>query len=477
MKAVLIFITVMILIGMGIHSLFFSNSSAPKRMPKRVVVETPEVTNQPSFSMEERKEEGIVREERFREDTLMENPIAENIKLSNQDNKYKEVNALFKKAKDLFSKSSKDAEALELYSEIIDKIGDSSDVKLLKLLAKAYFGKATLHGMYPNNDKESAMEAYNVIIEKFENSNNPELLELYIDARLGLSYQLSNEDQLEIYEELSQKFAKHESKIIQDKLDNILNQQGNILMRENNEEALQIFDKLLDKHIQSGASKLPTAMEYAIINNIELAMTTNNDDEKYHELAKKYLIDSPDSKPLIAMLDILKESQYMSQDDALQSWIEENKDYNLGGWSFLEVKRWVKGMEDEEVKARVSSYIKQFENHRYSSYGNYTTPVNTTTLSKDGVEIPTVYEHDTSGVIYSDPYAVPVESGSPIEYAEPIEPLSSDDIYSQPTYENPYSEEKMEEAALQHSIEEYDSPNSYSNAEHIEEEEGNQSLY
>ena len=80
-------------------------------------------------------------------------------------------------------------------------------------------------------------------------------------------------------------------------------------------------------------------------------------------------MDSPDTKPLLEMLDIIKNSQYLEQDDALKKWKEEHNKYYFDNWSFQEMRRWMNKIEDTETQERVKKYLDAFENHKYNREG------------------------------------------------------------------------------------------------------------
>jgi hypothetical protein len=282
-----------------------------------------------------------------------------------ENNLTAEIMNLTKQANHLFQ-TSKDEEALELYFKIINKTKNSQDVQLLKYFSEAYSQVAFLYQIYPNNDKDASIEAYDMLIKKLENSKNPELLGLFINAKIQQSYLLDNDERLEIYDELIKKFENHESKDLQKKVEELLINKSFELMGKNDEEAMQILDSLIDKYQEQDNVVLPEEIELAILNNLELSIITNNDDNKYIELANKYLSKSPDTKPLLDMLEIIKNAQDLNQDEALETWKDQHKNYRFNDWSFQELRRWINKVEDKETRERVSKYINAFESHKYN---------------------------------------------------------------------------------------------------------------
>jgi hypothetical protein len=134
-------------------------------------------------------------------------------------------------------------------------------------------------------------------------------------------------------------------------------------MREDGEESMEILDELIDRYKNSKDKELARNFEYSVINNIELALITNNDDTDYRELANKYLSNISDTKPQLEMLEILKNAQESNQDEAMQRWKENYKDYRFENWSFEELKRWNASMEDSEEKDRIKAYLDEFIKH------------------------------------------------------------------------------------------------------------------
>lgn len=282
-----------------------------------------------------------------------------------ENNLTTEIQALIKEANLLFQKS-KDDEAMALYYQIVKKTKNSKDPKILKEFVQAYLQIAFLYKIYPNSDNDASIEAYDMIINKFKDSNNTELLGAYINAKIQKSYLLSNEERLETYDELIKKFENHPNKELQKKVEELLITKSFDLMGKNDEEAMQILDTLIDKYKNKQGTPLPEEIELAILNNLELAIITNNDDDKYRDLANEYLSDSPDTKPLLDMLNIIKNAQDLNQDEALEEWKKRHKEYRFRDWSFQELRRWINKVEDKETQERVIKYIDAFENHKYN---------------------------------------------------------------------------------------------------------------
>jgi len=292
-------------------------------------------------------------------------------------------------------------EAIKDYNAVIDKFRNSNIISLLKEYYNAQILKAYLL------DNDDALDVYNEIINKFEDSDNVELLKKFISAQYSKSYLSNADDNLDIYDEIINKFKNSTNKELLKELataefskarllnevfenrsdaidvyDDIINQfeayDGNkfkqivadalfaksyLLMKDNGEESMEILDELIDRYKNSKDEDLAKNFEYSIINNIELALITNNDDSDYIELANKYLSDKAETKPQLAMYDILKNAQDENQDEAMKEWEKKYKNYRFENWSFEELQRWNRSIEDDEAKKRIKRYLDQFIKH------------------------------------------------------------------------------------------------------------------
>jgi len=336
--------------------------------------------------------------------TVQHKPI-----ITNRDkNLSQEIQALFKQANLLFEKSLDD-EALEMYDKIIKKIGNSTDIARLKDFAKAYFQKALIYQIYPNNDKDSAFEAYNKVIKKFEKSDNHLLLKLYIQANIRQAYLLNDDERIEVYDELVKKFENYKNNAFQTEIDNLLLNESYELMGKDNEQSMTILDTIISKYDKSDNGVLPKTIQTSILNAIELSIITNNDDTKYKELANNYLSKSPDTKPLLKMLDIIKNAEDLNQDEALSEWKKEYTDYHFPNWSFQELRAWMMKIEDKETRERVGKYINAFQKHKYNVKSkNIIYQDSSTSSSKN-------YESTNEAIEYRNPYTYKNDQEYPLE--------------------------------------------------------------
>jgi uncharacterized protein YeaC (DUF1315 family) len=350
LKSLIIVLIIVILLALGLNFDFFSSSK------KTLVQKTPTTIEIPLKNIEKE----------FNKSSKIIPVTDENNHTSSENNLSIEVEKLLKEAHLLF-RDSKDAEALELYKKIVQKTKNSQNLKILEQFTEACMQMAFLYQIYPNSDKEMAIETYSRVINKFKGSKNSKLLEYYITATVQQAYLFEKDERAYIYDELIKQFENHKNQKLQKRVEELLINKSFELMGKEDEEAMEILDKLISKYEKrEGKEKLPEAIELAILNNLELSIITSNDDEKYVDLANKYLSDSPDTKPLLEMLDIIKNAQYLEQDDAFEAWKEENNEYYFDNWSFQEMRRWMNQMEDKGTRERVKHYIDAFENHKYN---------------------------------------------------------------------------------------------------------------
>ena len=353
LKNLIIVLMIVILLAIGLNFDIFSSSE------KTHIQKTPKMIDSPIKNIERKVEKSskII-------------PIThKNNYSSNRNNLIKDIEEYLRKAHLLF-RDSKDIEALELYKKIIQITQNSQNLKILEQFKEACMQMAFLYQIYPNLDKEMAIETYNKVINKFQNSKNSKLLDYYITATVQQAYLFDKEERDYIYDELIKKFENNKDQKLQKRVEELLINKSFELMGKEDEEAMDILDKLITKYEKrEGKEKLPEAIELAILNNLELSIITSNDDEKYVDLANQYLLDSPDTKPLLEMLDIIKNAQYLEQDNAFETWKEEHKEYYFDNWSFQEMRRWMNKIEDTQTQERVKKYLDAFENQKYNRGG------------------------------------------------------------------------------------------------------------
>lgn len=374
LKTLIIILILVVALAIGLH-IDFSTTAIPSTTP------TPKI--QKKEAIIKTIERTLPKKER---EMILASPKADN-------NLTKEILALFNQANLSFQKNHNE-EAQSIYSIIIKKLQNHHEVKFLKYFAKASIQKAFLFRSYPTYDHESAIEILDVLIQKFENTEELELIDIYINVKIEQAYLQTKEETLEAYDQLLEKFKDKQDPYFIKKREELLLGKSFALMGENNDEAMEILDELIDKYQTSKEKNIPENIQFSILNNIELAIITNNDDSNYRELADRYMSDSPDKEPLLDMLEIIKNSQDLEQDDALAIWQEKHNNYRFPDWSFDELRKWAYHIEDEETKERVTKYINTFENHKYSTPSTYNSQKRPSTLS-----IPEEVSHEEQEIL------------------------------------------------------------------------------
>jgi tetratricopeptide (TPR) repeat protein len=281
-------------------------------------------------------------------------------KLKNQ--KETKLLKLYYNAQILKSHQLNDDEAIEVYNEIIENFSKSDDIELLKRFANAQFYKSYLL------NEEDTICVYDEVIAKFKDSNHSELLKEYSSAQFSKAYLLSRYfkeigEAIDVYDEIIDKFESYKGDEFKQDLTNAMFAKSFLLMSEDCEKSMEVLDELIAKCAIEKTKVVTQTFEYSVVNNIELALITSNDDSSYRELADEYLSDLKDTKPQLDMLEILKNAQDLNQDELMNRWKEEYKDYHFENWSFEELRTWNNKMEDGEKKNRIKVYLDEFIKH------------------------------------------------------------------------------------------------------------------
>ena len=387
-KFLLLLISIIILL-IGLDSSFF-NQEALKKEPKRIV-------NIEKKNIIETSEEPIFKEVTISKKIINKVPKVKKIdklfqikrlmdkaqtaqKLQNFEKALSYYNLVIEQSKDskevkilkLYAKAqfykaniSEHYNALLIYDEVIKKFSHSSDIELLKIYSYAQFNKSYL------TSGDEAIEIFDQIIENFKNIDNKEILMQLYKAQHNKAYILENDtnhkdEAIEVYDEIIKTFSPYEGEDYKTIVENALFSKSFLLMGNSDDESIEIYDSIIDKYRSKKYTEnqsVPIQLEYAIVNNIELSLITNNDDTEYRELANQYLTKSPDIKPELDMLNILKNAQVSNQDENMKIWQEENREYYFSNWSFKELKQWNEQMEEGEEKQRIKLYLNKFINH------------------------------------------------------------------------------------------------------------------
>lgn len=347
---------------------------------------------------------------------------------SPESNLSKELQLLLNQAQ-LRYRKGKYEEAIVLYDKVIKKSKDSKEIKILKLFARACLNRANSYYSYPKYDVDSAIESFELIIDKFQNKYNKELLLKYMEARLNKASLISKEELIETYTVLIEKFQNDKEHRFEKEVEELLYAKSFALMGIDDEEAIAVLDSLIGKYKDANKSNIPDTVKYSILNNIELSIITANETDKYVDLANKYMSDLPDTKPIIDMLSIIKNSQDLDQNEAVEEWIKEHKNYNFPDWDFSELRKWVNKMEVPQRQARVRQYLDMFERKKYA-----------TNNSREGASVPLKNQV---------PQKVNEEEEEEEEHEE--DPYINDILETLPeiTYPDPYAQDSQSDGATQ----------------------------
>jgi len=268
-----------------------------------------------------------------------------------------ELDALGAEAKEALFNNKPD-EAIRLYKEIIKKSQDSKNKDVFLYSVIAHFAIASIYSI---TDPSSAITEYDKAITKLSNSDDEEYQSLLIQTSLYKAALLDTDAKNDLQDELIQKYKDNTSLIIKEQIEELMISKSFDLMGKNNNEAMTILDTIIEKYRGKNSQEIPLYAKNSLINNIELSMITGQDDSDYRDLAKDYLKNEPDAKPLLQMLDIIKNSQESDQKEKMNSWLEEHGKYKFRDWSFDQMENWSNSIEDPVAKGRVQSSIISFE--------------------------------------------------------------------------------------------------------------------
>ncbi len=437
LKPLLSILFLVILLALGINFGLFDNliTSKPIKIEKIPKILTKDKTEIPT----ETPKEIVIHQEQ---------------NITTESNLSNELKQLAQKASKYFQKME-DNEALLIYDKIIQKTKNSNNPKLLKFFADALFKKAMIHNIYPNNDPESAIEDYQAIIKKFSNSNHTELLKLYMKARLEQAKLFSKEELLSTYDELIKKFEKDKEHRFDKEIEEFLFAKSFALMGENDEAAMEALDNIIAKYQAKGNKKLPQTVQFSILNNIELSIITNNDEDKYVDLANKYLSKDKGTAPLLDMLNIIKNAQDLNQKEAIDNWLNQYADYHFPDWDFSELSEWANKMENPEGKQRIKNYLDIFLKQKYNrpeekNLEIQEQPDNTFNDVENTEEDALMYE--------TDPYINDIPQYETDPYINDIPQDEESNYYpSYPSeeqlYDNPYSSNQDKNDGVSHTYE------------------------
>lgn len=259
------------------------------------------------------------------------------------------------------------SESLSIYNGIIQRFQESSEPTQLHSYALAQFAKSYMVG----NDE--AMRIYNEMIEALRFSDEKPLLQQLYQAKSDKAYTLEHtyndpDAALQVYDEIIAQYSQYDDESYREQVESALFSKSFLLIHtEQKAEAMAIFDDLIDYYQQTLNGETPSNLEYAILNNIELALVTGKDDSRYQELAQTYLHNSSEAQPQIEMLQILDHAQNSDPNQALAMWQEKYQTFQFQNWSFDQLESWSTQITDPEIQARISHCLEVFQNHNQNN--------------------------------------------------------------------------------------------------------------
>jgi tetratricopeptide (TPR) repeat protein len=265
-------------------------------------------------------------------------------------------------------------ESIDIYDEIINKFKNFENPELLKKFASAQFAKSHLL------KGEDRIEIYDEIIERFKDSTDKGVLKELSTAQFAKAYLINDcfqnrQEAIDVYDEIIERFKPYENDGFRQEVTDALFAKSFLLMGDYNQESMEIFDEIIDRCQSCQDGAITQDFEYSVINNIELALITNCDDTRYRDLAKEHLSQLKDTAPQLEMLSILRNAQELNQDEAMQKWREQYKDFRFENWSFEELKKWNNRMEDSEQRERIKCYLDEFISHSTPLIGSVTSKI------------------------------------------------------------------------------------------------------
>jgi len=121
------------------------------------------------------------------------------------------------------------------------------------------------------------------------------------------------------------------------------------------------FEKVIASYIK--ALKINPNNSSAYLNLFELQLTQNQAfdqalEAQYIELFQK-------QKESFVQYEMLKIFQALAsgQELSLERWEQEYREVSIGGWSFDELREWIDGVGDDEIKAKLLEALGVFEGH------------------------------------------------------------------------------------------------------------------
>jgi hypothetical protein len=136
-----------------------------------------------------------------------------------------------------------------------------------------------------------------------------------------------------------------------------------LIAQTDENQAIDVLNNLLDRE-ESKNNISSQSYEYSAINAMELAVILDIDDSRYEEIINENFTSNEATMAEYEMLKILGNAQYSNQDTQIDEWALRHQGYNFDDWDFSNLDRWVKSIDDENVKNRVQNYLEYFKNFK-----------------------------------------------------------------------------------------------------------------
>lgn len=130
---------------------------------------------------------------------------------------------------------------------------------------------------------------------------------------------------------------------------------------EKNEEAIAEYDNLIARFKNSKNENILEYVASTLIHKMENLLINNQDILETFEFAKKQFVTNKKVMVKISLLNILYNSQKVTQDSEIEEWTEEYSDTLFTDFDLYELYKWSESIKEENVKERIKRYIEVFK--------------------------------------------------------------------------------------------------------------------
>ncbi len=247
-------------------------------------------------------------------------------------------------------------------SEIKEKAQDSKSKNLKDKTFYDYWSEILSFFLEKDYDK-----SLGIIEEALRLNNLTEIqkVQLYFAKGVTFGKDGKNEEAVKIYDELIDKYKDSKVDKIQEQVVIAINNKGFTLGKDGKkEEAIKIYDELIARYKNSKIDGVQEQVAMAIFNKYELLIIENKTLSKEDKEWIKNANLKHKDKASFGLLTIIDNAKKISQDLEVAKWLETYKDIKSKTWRFDELKKWINSSSYEgDVKSRINSYIDTFKNH------------------------------------------------------------------------------------------------------------------